>query len=715
MNKAIRLAGIVGAGVLAIAIAAFAAATFVVDSDWVKQRLIEKLETASGRTWSAATLQLQLRSDLRIHATQLIVSNPDWALADSPDFLRAQSAQVDVALLPLLAGRMHLKDVQLDGVQLFLARKGALDNWHFAKTNTTPPSAGTGSKSSRGLSLLPDRLVLRGATVRAALQLDHPQALPRHWLLPLLRMRASGARNIELEAQLPEVQPNVQPNAQTSVQPASGSSSASGLLQARSPDRLINLQAHAADLSGFGVKDAHTSFSLHTDVSGASDAGSIDIQGEVPLAPENSLAGTDLRVHVDLPAGSPLLVFLGALRETAPAATSSGLPLAAIKLDATLQERSGAIDIGQLAFVLGGLRITGQATVRLPSQGLQAQQPPALPWHIAARLQTDHLDWAQAMLDAGRPPVPPKEQGDLFRDLPLAWPLLRKIKDFTADVDLQLGLLKLRNGLPLQNVKATLQLAPDSMRVPAFSAQFLGGTANATALFVAHNERVTLNLNANNVSIEQWRQVLHRKKVLSGGPLTVRARVVAAGASMQELAAHLNGTVDLRMGHAIVESQRAGEAETVLTGLVPALAGKAAERMEVVCAVASLPFKDGRAAARSIAGARTASSQLLTDGEVDLRTQTLDLHGHVKGVDGIRLGASMFVGDVNISGKLGKPHFRLDAQGMLGTAARIGAAIFTGGLSVVGTTLWDATADDACKQPPAVADRRISGERASPP
>jgi hypothetical protein len=177
----------------------------------------------------------------------------------------------------------------------------------------------------------------------------------------------------------------------------------------------------------------------------------------------------------------------------------------------------------------------------------------------------------------------------------------------------------------------------------------------------------------------------------------VDAKIVASGASTQKLADTLTGPVDLRMARAVVFSSGASEVEFLLTGLVPALAGKRAERMEVICAVARLPFEKGRARAAPIAGARTESSQLLTDGEVDLHDHTLNLHGRVTGVGGVRLGASMFVGDVNISGKLVRPRFRLDSRGLLGTAARVGAAILSGGLTAVGATLWDANADDACK------------------
>ena len=99
-----------------------------------------------------------------------------------------------------------------------------------------------------------------------------------------------------------------------------------------------------------------------------------------------------------------------------------------------------------------------------------------------------------------------------------------------------------------------------------------------------------------------------------------------------------------------------------------------------------------------------------------MRDQSLDLHGRVTSVNGLRLGASILTGDVNVSGKLVKPRFHLDARGLLGTAARVGAAIASIGLTAVGQTVLDANAADACKVAAqrAQAKSPASGELAAP-
>src|ERR1700693_1953807 len=89
--------------VLALGIAVSLSASAIIGSDWARQYLIRELDTASGRQFHAEKLTLRLTPALRIEATQLRISNPDWVSAN-PDFLRADSASFKISLLPLLIG-----------------------------------------------------------------------------------------------------------------------------------------------------------------------------------------------------------------------------------------------------------------------------------------------------------------------------------------------------------------------------------------------------------------------------------------------------------------------------------------------------------------------------------------------------------------------------------------------------------------------------------
>ena len=150
------------------------------------------------------------------------------------------------------------------------------------------------------------------------------------------------------------------------------------------------------------------------------------------------------------------------------------------------------------------------------------------------------------------------------------------------------------------------------------------------------------------------------------------------------------------MGRGVCASEKAGHAEDVMAS---AFAGKNSASIEFECIGASLPFEAGRASAKTLIGARSTASNLLTSGYVDLREETVGLHGRVKPTTG-KVGLAAIAGDIQITGKLRAPHASLDPVGAPAAIARGAAAIVTLGLSAVGTAAAEARqarSDDPCE------------------
>ena len=149
------------------------------------------------------------------------------------------------------------------------------------------------------------------------------------------------------------------------------------------------------------------------------------------------------------------------------------------------------------------------------------------------------------------------------------------------------------------------------------------------------------------------------------------------------------------MGPAVWASEKAAHAEDVMAS---AFSGKNSATIDFECAGASLPFVSGRASSRALFGARSAVSNLLTSGFVDLSEQTLDLRGRVKPRTAT-VGLAAFAGDIKITGKLRAIHASLDPVGTPGAIARGAAAIATLGLSAMGSAAAgaeQARKDDPC-------------------
>jgi hypothetical protein len=155
------------------------------------------------------------------------------------------------------------------------------------------------------------------------------------------------------------------------------------------------------------------------------------------------------------------------------------------------------------------------------------------------------------------------------------------------------------------------------------------------------------------------------------------------------MAATLDGLATVRGGATLIRSEKAGEAESLMTSLTALLSEKNAPHIRLDCFAGHLPFSKG-VAASALVGARSEVSKLLTSGAVDLKRQAVDLRGRVRARTGVSLGIAALSGDVSIAGPLRKPHMQMDPVGTPSALARVGAAIVTGGLSLVATAAWDA-------------------------
>jgi hypothetical protein len=171
--------------------------------------------------------------------------------------------------------------------------------------------------------------------------------------------------------------------------------------------------------------------------------------------------------------------------------------------------------------------------------------------------------------------------------------------------------------------------------------------------------------------------------------MQLNATVQARGESMKALAATLTGPVTITLGPTRIVTAAGAHSEEMLTGFLPYFSAHDSVEIHLECGSATLPFQAGRAAASPLVGVRSQASELLTQGDLDLRSQTLDLRGRVRPRSGLSLGVSAFGGDIRVSGPLLHPRAKLDPAGTPGAVARIAAAVATAGLSVIGTALWD--------------------------
>lgn len=599
------------------------------DEAQLKARVYAELKQASTAEVRLGELELSLFPipKLQVHDVELL--NPSWKSeqAHTQMIVRAETIRADIALMPLLRGKFEVKGVTLKGAQINLETdaKGK-HNWDVIRAHTPVsdlPNFSLGSIQKNALRAV----LIKDSTVRVV---DATQTV-RIWHVKQLALSAGhDLRDLQLNASLIHNQ------------------------------HQLDLDGTINDLSQLGQAGASSQSSFKLKIGQAQ----AHIDGVLPL--DRALTNSNLHITIDAPSLKDAYAFL-----EMPHQSTAALK-AALQLHTSKQE----ITLKNMKVQLGELHATANARVdRL------AAKP-----RFDLNVQADKVDMVQTLLDAGRPPRPPKPPGQLLYDHPLPWPWLVKMQGTEGKLDLSIAALRLRSGIMVSDAHAQAEVVDQRMVVKAFDGKLLQGTVHGDAIFEAKDKAVKLNLRMEDALLGEWLRQGGKKLKVDGGKMNVDAQVSTHGNSMKELAASISGPVDIRIADAAIHSSKAGNAEFWLTGL---FSTKDDTHINMSCASAHLPFRSGLAKGSAIVGARSDVSQLLTSGYIDMRKQTLDLHGRVRARSGVSLGLSNIAGDVKIVGKLTKPELNLDEAGIVGAIARVGAAILTSGVSLIATSIWD--------------------------
>jgi len=109
---------------------------------------------------------------------------------------------------------------------------------------------------------------------------------------------------------------------------------------------------------------------------------------------------------------------------------------------------------------------------------------------------------------------------------------------------------------------------------------------------------------------------------------------------------------------------------------------------ELVCAVIRFPLANGVARIDRTIAMETAKLGVSASGTLDFRNETLDIGFQPKVRKGITVPVPNFANLVRFVGPFRSPQVHVDAAGSAAAIASIGAAIGTGGWSLVGQTLF---------------------------
>jgi uncharacterized protein involved in outer membrane biogenesis len=629
-----RKAGLWAAGVVALLVAGCAIALKVmVDPERLKQMARERVQAATGRELRVEEMSLRFVPVPSDSATRVALANPEWAR--EKNLVEADEVRANLELLPLLTGRMRVKTLVVEGLRASLeeTHDGAV-SWSFQRDGAAPAKKPAATEGETATIDIAELHIRKGSILHLV---DRGKSAP--WQIEEASIVSGNAmHDVVIEARVAR---NGQP---------------------------LAIKAQLADLSRAGEADAVTDGKLTL----AWAQTTLELAGKIPLS--RTLAGAALTAEAKSPSLEDVFAFAGFDRgRSAPFA-----------MKFTANSADQRLRISALTLSLGALDVRGEAQV-----AVGGKKPT-----FTARLEADRLDWKKALVDAGGKVRPPRDDGQIYHDDPVAWHALGLLGALDGTADLAVGWLKLGNGVELQKLQATAKMGEGRVALERFRAELLGGSAAGSFRFDTKNKSIQANLDGDNLLLARWFAERGRKLSLEGGPMTLKASLALAGATFRDLAASVKGRVTLRMGRAVWKSPRAEEIEDMM---VNAFAPKDAGVLTFECAAAKLDFERGRASGRRIVGARSDASQVLTSGEIDFREERLDLRGRVQAKKGVSLGLANLASGIQVTGRLAHPKVGMDPGEKPAVLARAAAAIATSGATLLGEALLDAASkEDAC-------------------
>ena len=277
----------------------------------------------------------------------------------------------------------------------------------------------------------------------------------------------------------------------------------------------------------------------------------------------------------------------------------------------------------------------------------------------------------------------------VFPDTPLPFDWLR---NEDASGGMTIGRLLLADGRALDNVRIQFTLRDGKLDVPVLQFASFGGTFGGKLTIDGARPQggpaIVLVLEGRQLDLAALLAAGGVKREVRGGKTEIAIDVAMRGDSPHKWMSSANGRA-----RAVV-----GPATLVNTKLDPGLSfdrivqvvnpfRTVSASTELHCAVVRLPLAGGVARVDRSIGVETRELDVAVSGTLDFRNETLDLSIKPRVRQGIPINIPQIAELVRFHGPFTAPTVGVDAMASAATIARIGAAVGTGGLSIIGETL----------------------------
>ncbi len=299
------------------------------------------------------------------------------------------------------------------------------------------------------------------------------------------------------------------------------------------------------------------------------------------------------------------------------------------------------------------------------------------------------IDIEQLYFASREPPVADTENEEstelLFPKAPLGYSWL---DEFNLLAGLRIDQAAI-NGDAVRDVDITAQVESGALLVDRFDLTIGDGTVSGRLRLEPDDAGYALEM-ASDVKDLQLAQLGAEGQAKDAvPPLSFELQLQGSGESLHDIMASANGRISGRQGTGQLDLQGAGALfADMLTSVVRTLNPLAEERTytTVECGIVDINVVDGVANIEEMA-LQTDRLTIVSSGKIDFSDETIDLSLRTKSREGLGISVGGVANSfVKIGGTLREPALGVDAAG---TVTTTGAAVATGGLSVIARGLWD--------------------------
>ncbi|MFK8021304.1 MAG: AsmA family protein [Pseudomonadales bacterium] len=311
---------------------------------------------------------------------------------------------------------------------------------------------------------------------------------------------------------------------------------------------------------------------------------------------------------------------------------------------------------------------------------------------------------AEKSTEEGMEQVQPAKKDKLFSKNPIDFAWLDEGK---YDVEITANTLQLYQA-GFSDFKMKLTGEQGKLQLEPFGASLGGGgfTGSASVNRAETGMQAKLAFGLKGVDLEAFGVVPQEQ--LSGGKTELQLNIATLGGSTAELASSLNGKVHLLVRDAVLQNDSfeligSDLLLETLNKLNPF--AKSDPTTKLHCALVHFDIENGLMKTDKGLVVETEKMEIIGDGNINLEDETLDILITPNAKQTVGLNVGSVVKFMKLGGTLASPSPAVDAGGLLKSGASIGAALSTGGVSLLAENLVNKVAkENACRAALAVEE-----------